>query len=46
MAINGDNGEMEKELWESAEKLRGPVEAAEYRYFPNESRECCLNTTK
>ncbi len=32
MAINGDNGEMEKELWESAEKLRGPVEAAEYKH--------------
>ena len=32
MAINGDNGEMEKELWESAEKLRGPVEPAEYKH--------------
>jgi type I restriction enzyme M protein len=32
MAINGDNGEMKKELWETAEKLRGPVEAAEYKH--------------
>jgi type I restriction enzyme M protein len=32
MSINGDNGEMEYELWESAEKLRGPVEAAEYKH--------------
>ena len=32
MAINGDNGEMEKELWDTAEKLRGPVEAAEYKH--------------
>jgi len=32
MAINGDNGEMETELWESAEKLRGPVESAEYKH--------------
>lgn len=30
MGLNGDNGEIEKELWETAEKLRGPVEAAEY----------------
>lgn len=32
MVINGDNGEMEEELWETAEKLRGPVEAAEYKH--------------
>ena len=32
MAINGDSGEMEKELWDTAEKLRGPVEAAEYKH--------------
>jgi type I restriction enzyme M protein len=32
MAINGDNGKMEEELWETAEKLRGPVEAAEYKH--------------
>lgn len=32
MTINGDNGELEKKLWDSAEKLRGPVEAAEYKH--------------
>ncbi len=32
MAINGDNGEIETKLWDSAEKLRGPVEAAEYKH--------------
>ncbi len=32
MAINGDNGEFEKKLWDSAEKLRGPVEASEYKH--------------
>lgn len=33
MAINRSNGEMDKELWETAEKLRGPVEAAEYKHI-------------
>ncbi len=32
MAISGENGKMEKELWETAEKLRGSVEAAEYKH--------------
>lgn len=32
MAISGDDGEMQKQLWETAEKLRGPVEASEYKY--------------
>jgi len=33
MAINGDNGEFEKSLWQSAEGLRGPVESAEYKHI-------------
>jgi len=32
VSINGDNGEFERGLWQSAEKLRGPVEAAEYKH--------------
>jgi len=34
MAIAGDsNGELEKKLWETAEKLRGPVDPSEYKDF-------------
>ncbi len=33
MSINGDNGEFEKSLWQSAEGLRGPVESAEYKHI-------------
>ncbi len=33
MAINGDDGEFEKKLWDSAKKLRGPVEASEYKHI-------------
>jgi len=33
VSINGDNGEFERGLWQSAEKLRGPVEAAEYKHI-------------
>lgn len=33
MAINGDDGEFEKSLWQSAEGLRGPVESAEYKHI-------------
>jgi len=34
MAIAGNsNGELEKKLWETAEKLRGPVDPSEYKDF-------------
>lgn len=33
MSINGENGEFEKKLWQSAEGLRGPVESAEYKHI-------------
>jgi len=34
MAITGNsNGELEKKLWETAEKLRGPVDPSEYKDF-------------
>lgn len=33
MSINGDNGEFEQSLWQSAEGLRGPVESAEYKHI-------------
>jgi len=33
MGINGDDGEFEKSLWQSAEGLRGPVESAEYKHI-------------
>lgn len=34
MAISGNsNGELEKKLWETAEKLRGPVDPSEYKDF-------------
>lgn len=34
MAISGDsNGELEKRLWKTAEKLRGPVDPSEYKDF-------------
>lgn len=34
MAIAGDsNGELEKKLWETAEKLRGPVDPSEYKDY-------------
>lgn len=34
MAIEGNsNGELEKKLWETAEKLRGPVDPSEYKDF-------------
>jgi type I restriction enzyme M protein len=34
MAISGDsNGELEKTLWETAKKLRGPVDPSEYKDF-------------
>lgn len=33
MSINGDNGEFEESLWQSAEGLRGPVESAEYKHI-------------
>jgi type I restriction enzyme M protein len=33
MSINGDSGEFEKSLWQSAEGLRGPVESAEYKHI-------------
>lgn len=34
MAIAGDsNGKLEKKLWETAEKLRGPVDPSEYKDF-------------
>ncbi|WP_237560428.1 type I restriction-modification system subunit M [Halolamina rubra] len=33
MSINGDDGKFERGLWQSAEKLRGPVEAAEYKHI-------------
>ncbi|SEH11513.1 type I restriction enzyme M protein [Natronorubrum sediminis] len=33
MSINGDNGDFEKSLWQSAEGLRGPVESAEYKHI-------------
>ena len=34
MAIAGDsNGDLEKKLWETAEKLRGPVDPSEYKDF-------------
>jgi len=33
VSINGDNGEFEESLWQSAEGLRGPVESAEYKHI-------------
>jgi len=34
MAITGNsNGELQKKLWETAEKLRGPVDPSEYKDF-------------
>ncbi|MWV64487.1 N-6 DNA methylase [Halorubrum sp. JWXQ-INN 858] len=34
MSVTGDsNGELEKKLWETAEKLRGPVDPSEYKDF-------------
>ncbi len=34
MAISGNsNGDLEKKLWETAEKLRGPVDPSEYKDF-------------
>jgi type I restriction enzyme M protein len=34
MAISGNsNGELEKKLWETAEKLRGPVDPSEYKDY-------------
>ena len=34
MAIAGNsNGELEKKLWKTAEKLRGPVDPSEYKDF-------------
>jgi type I restriction enzyme M protein len=34
MAIAGDSdGELEQKLWETAEKLRGPVDPSEYKDF-------------
>jgi type I restriction enzyme M protein len=33
MSINGNNGEFEKSLWQSAEGLRGPIESAEYKHI-------------